>query len=179
MVDLRPRVQGLRAAELAANIASRRDELLNQLQRQNEGADRAGAERGDDNRGPEPQDNQGQVPPPPPARGGRTYGRADGRLGRAQGRARAAARGAQAPPPFVPPPPPVNEYVLMLQRMGFTQEAVTQLQDLGLNSLEDYWDISEKDIPAIMKELRRNNIFVRQTSQNYLQALRYWVMRNG
>jgi len=65
----------------------------------------------------------------------------------------------------------------MLQRMGFTQQAIAQLQNLGLTSLEDYCDISEKDVPAIMKELRRGNVLVRQTSQNYLQALRYWVMR--
>ena len=187
MVDLRPRAHGLRTAELAANRAARRNEIPNQP---NEGGnERANEVNNHDHERPQdipnnqgqgqrPQDILGQELAQPPVRGGRAPGRA-GIRGRAQGRAqgRVAGHGAQEPPPFIPPPPALDEYVLMLQRMGFTQQAIAQLQNLGLTSLEDYCDISEKDVPAIMKELRRGNVLVRQTSQNYLQALRYWVVR--
>jgi hypothetical protein len=65
----------------------------------------------------------------------------------------------------------------MLARMGFNDAAITALENLGLDHIGAYCDITKKDIPSMMKELRRNNVFVRQTSQNFLQALRYWVIQ--
>lgn len=43
--------------------------------------------------------------------------------------------------------------------------------------MDAFSDITEKDIPSIMKESRRTNVLIRQTSQNYLQALCYWVIK--
>jgi hypothetical protein len=61
--------------------------------------------------------------------------------------------------------------------MGFSNEVIVALGNLGIIHFESLCDVTEKDIPSMIKEARRGNIFVRQTSQNYLQALRYWVMR--
>jgi hypothetical protein len=95
---------------------------------------------------------------------------APGGRGQGQGRGRAQPQPQQ-------PPPAINHYHLILMRLGFNAAAITQLENLGMTNLEAFGDISEKDIPSIMKELRRNNILVRQTSQTYMQALRYWVIR--
>jgi hypothetical protein len=78
------------------------------------------------------------------------------------------------------PPPPndmPNEFHLMLRRIGLNDVGITALENLGLDTVDSFHDITEKDIPSIVKELRRTCILVKQTSQNYLQALRYWVMR--
>ncbi len=64
----------------------------------------------------------------------------------------------------------------MLAQMGFNDAAITALENLGLDHIGAYDDITEKDIPSMMKELCCSNVFVRQTSQNFLQALRYWVI---
>jgi len=81
------------------------------------------------------------------------------------------------------PPPPANaatspnEYHRMLGRMSMSNNAITALEDLGLDSMDAFCDITTKDIPSMIKELRQNNILVRQTSQNYLHASHCWVMR--
>jgi len=131
-------------------------------------------------------------PPPPPL--GPYPGRpAPGRVG-VRGRAGQGANqrnatggrgGGRAPPPgqVVPlgpdqqPLPPVNPFHIVLRRMGLSDAAIQGLANLGLDNVQSFSDVTEKDIPSIIKELRRNNIMVHQTSQNYLQALRYWVMR--
>lgn len=80
--------------------------------------------------------------------------------------------------PRVPPvPPPLDQYHLMLDRIGLNNAAIAALENLGLDHIGSFHDITEKDIPAIVKELRRGGTLVKQTSQNFLQALRYWVMR--
>jgi hypothetical protein len=53
---------------------------------------------------------------------------------------------------------------------------LTALEGLGLDLLEAIYDLTEANIPAIMKELRRTGTIIKQSSQNYLQALRYWTM---
>ena len=76
--------------------------------------------------------------------------------------------------------PPIdmpNEFHLMLQCIGLNDADITALENLGLDTVDAFHDITEKDIPSIVKELRRTGILVKHTSQNYLQALRYWVMR--
>jgi hypothetical protein len=175
MVDLRPRAQGLRVAALAARrIAQRNDPPP-----RDDPPPREDDEQGQENEGQGYEHGEEPLPPPPPAargRGERGRGRGADVAGRGRGRGR-AGREILPPPPYIPPPPPPDAYAQMLLRLGFSNEAITRLRDLGLTSLEDFCDISEKDIPSIMKELCRNNILVRQTSQNYLQALRYWVMR--
>ncbi|MFN9979998.1 MAG: hypothetical protein ACK53Y_08805 [bacterium] len=55
--------------------------------------------------------------------------------------------------------------------MGLSVAAITGLENLGLDDVQAFNDLTEKDIPSIIKELRRGNVLVRQTSQNYLQAL--------
>jgi len=65
----------------------------------------------------------------------------------------------------------------MLGRMGLSVAAITSLENLGLDNIQAFSEITEKDIPSIVKEVRRNNTLVCQTSQNNLHALRYWVMR--
>lgn len=60
--------------------------------------------------------------------------------------------------------------------MGFSDAAITGPEGLGLDHLDTFADVREKDIPSMIKELRRSNILIRQTSQNYLQALCYWVV---
>ncbi len=57
--------------------------------------------------------------------------------------------------------------------MGMSDAAITALEERGLDQMEAFGDISEKDIPSILKELWRNNILICQTTQNYLHALRY------
>jgi len=73
------------------------------------------------------------------------------------------------PPP--PQPPEQQAFHLMLGTMGFSANAIAALNDLGIDNMDALCDITEKDIPSMMKEIRRGNIFIRQTSQNYLQAL--------
>jgi hypothetical protein len=65
----------------------------------------------------------------------------------------------------------------MLTRMGFSNQDVVSLENLGPNNIQAFSKITDKDVPSIIKELRHTNVLVQQTSQNYLQALRYWVMR--
>jgi hypothetical protein len=64
----------------------------------------------------------------------------------------------------------------MLVRMGFNDAVITALENLRLDHIGAYCDITEKDIPSMMKELNHNNVFVRQMSQNFLHALCYWVI---
>jgi hypothetical protein len=45
------------------------------------------------------------------------------------------------------------------------------LEGFGLDSLEAIYDLTEDDIPAITKELRLTGTIIKQSSQNYLQAL--------
>jgi hypothetical protein len=65
---------------------------------------------------------------------------------------------------------------MMLSRMGLGAAAITFLENLGLDAIDAFSDITEKDIPSIVKELQQNNVLVWQTSQNYLLALCFWVM---
>jgi hypothetical protein len=104
------------------------------------------------------------------------------------GRGRGRGRGqAAAPPPLVPPPlqyqppPPIDpvlvQFRTMLRRTRLSDAAIIALEGFGLDSLESIHDLTENDIPAITKELRRTGTIIKQSSQNYLQALRYWIMR--
>jgi hypothetical protein len=77
------------------------------------------------------------------------------------------------PDPDLPP----NQYHLMLTRIGLSSAVIIALEDLGLDNVESFHDITEKDVPSIIKELQRGGILIKQTSQSYLQALCYWVMR--
>jgi hypothetical protein len=97
-----------------------------------------------------------------------------GRAGRAgQGRAQRDPRRERAnPDPDLPP----NQYHLMLTRIGLSDDAIAALEELGLDDVGSFHDITEKDIPSIIKELRKGGILIKQTSQSFLQALRYWVM---
>jgi hypothetical protein len=107
------------------------------------------------------------APPAPPARG-----RAQGGRAAMQGQGRGAARGGRAVQPGPPNPPNrPNHYHDILTRMGLSVAAITGLENLGLDDVQAFNDLTEKDIPSIIKELRRGNVLVRQTSQNYLQAL--------
>jgi len=85
------------------------------------------------------------------------------------------------PPPHILPPPPPNAHQIhfraMLRRLDFNNQAITALEGFGLDSLEAIYDLTEDDIPAITKELRRTRTVIKQSSQNFLQALRYWTMR--
>jgi hypothetical protein len=65
----------------------------------------------------------------------------------------------------------VNHYHQMLGRMGFDNAAILALENLGLDHIQTFTDITEKDIPSIVKELRRTGTIVWQTAQNYLHAL--------
>jgi hypothetical protein len=94
---------------------------------------------------------------------------------RAGPRAPEADQRMPAPPrvpraPRVPPGPPLNQYHLMLERIGLNDAAIAALETLGLDHIGTFHDITEKDIPSIMKELRRCGILVRQTSQKFLQT---------
>jgi hypothetical protein len=104
------------------------------------------------------------------------------------GRGSERGRGSlNTPPPDIPPPPqpqalpPLNEaqvqYRAMLRRTGLNDAAILALEGFGLDSLEAIYDLQEDDIPAITKELRRTGTIIKQSSQNFLQALRYWIMR--
>jgi hypothetical protein len=103
------------------------------------------------------------------------------------GRGSERRRGSlNTPPPGIPPPPqpqalpPLNEaqvqYGAMLRRTGLNDAAILALEGFGLDSLEAIYDLQEDDIPAITKELRRTGKIIKQSSQNFLQALRYWIM---
>lgn len=65
----------------------------------------------------------------------------------------------------------------MLRRLDLNDAAILALESFGLDSLDAVHDLTEADIPAITKELRRTGTIIKQSSQNYLQALRYWIMR--
>jgi hypothetical protein len=97
------------------------------------------------------------------------------------GKGAGAGRGARARQQLAQPQqvaqPIVNEYHNMLGRMGLSVAAITSLENLGLDYIQAFSEITEKDIPSIVKEVRRNNTLVCQTSQNYLHVLRYWVIR--
>jgi len=132
-------------------------------------------------------------PPPPPLPGGANAGRSRGNEDAARGRGRAGregragrggrddvggpARGQEGQGQNNAPPPPCNPYHEMLIRMGFSPGASASLENLGLDDIQSFSKITDKDIPSVVKELCRTNVLVRQTSQNYLQALRYWVLR--
>jgi len=110
----------------------------------------------------------------PPGRIGRGLRAAQGQARAARGQAGRQGRGIL--PQQLQLPPEQQAFHLMLGRMGFSAQAINALADLGIDSMESLCDITEKDIPSMMKEIRRGNVFIRQTSQNYLQALCYWVM---
>ena len=65
----------------------------------------------------------------------------------------------------------------MLHRLDLNDAAILALEGVGLDSLDAIHDLTEDDIPAITKELRRTGTITKQSSQNYLQALCYWIMR--
>jgi hypothetical protein len=96
-----------------------------------------------------------------------------GRLGQRQ----VNAAGRRAPAPQVPPQQNVNQYHALLTQMDLSAATFASLEDMGLDQVESFSDITEKDIPSIVKELGQNNVLVRQMSQNYLQAICYWVMQ--
>jgi hypothetical protein len=77
-------------------------------------------------------------------------------------------KGRGLPPPYQPPPPP-DAFHRMLRRMGFSNEAIVALGNLGIIHIESLCDVTEKDIPSMIKEVWRGNIFVRQISQNVMR----------
>jgi len=109
--------------------------------------------------------------------------------GRGRGRGGRGAAPPQGPPPpplplGLPPeehPPPLDEvqvqYRALLRRAGLNNAGILALENFGLDSLKAIFDLTEDDIPAITKELRQTGRVIKQSSQNYLQALRYWIMR--
>jgi len=79
------------------------------------------------------------VPPPPLPQAGRGAG-----VGRG-----ARARQQQAQPQQITQPT-VNEYRNMLGRMGLSVAAITSLENLGLDNIQAFSEITEKDIPSIV-----------------------------
>ncbi len=69
------------------------------------------------------------------------------------------------------------QYNTMMTRIGLSPAAIAALVDLGLGNINSFNDLTENDIPSIVKELRQGGVLVRQSSQNFLHALRYWVVR--
>jgi hypothetical protein len=65
----------------------------------------------------------------------------------------------------------------MLERVGLNDAAIVAIEAMGLTSIESFNDLTDDDIPAIIKEIRRRGTPIRQSSQNFLHALRYWVVR--
>ncbi len=106
----------------------------------------------------------GRAPAVPAA--GRAAVAARGRGGRG-GRGAAAAAAAQQQ----------VAYHDMLRRLALSDNAIAALEGFGLDTLESFIDLTDDDIPAMVKELRRTGTIIRQSSQNFLSALRYWVMR--
>jgi len=170
MVDLRPRAHGLRVAALAARRAAIRNN-------DNDGMNNTPP----NDEAPPPQRDMEEMPPPPQpgrVRGGRGRGRGGraGRMGDQGGRNIASPIGAEThgykgrglPPPYQPPPPP-DAFHRMLRRMGFSNEAIVALGNLGIIHIESLCDVTEKDIPSMIKEVWRGNIFVRQISQNVMR----------
>ena len=170
MVDLRPRAHGLRVAALAARRAAIRNN-------DNDGMNNPPP----NDEAPPPQRDMQEMPPPPQpgrVRGGwgRGQGGRAGRMGDQGGRNIAPPLGAEAhghegrglPPPYQPPPPP-DAFHRMLRRMGFSNEAIVALGNLGIIHIESLCDVTEKDIPSMIKEVWRGNIFVRQISQNVMR----------
>jgi hypothetical protein len=68
-------------------------------------------------------------------------------------------------------------YHNMLTQLGLSANAIVAIEGLGLDNLRSFIDLTEDDIPAMVKEFRRTGTTIRQSSQNFLSALRYWVMR--
>jgi hypothetical protein len=93
--------------------------------------------------------------------------RAPGR-GRAAGQAVAAAAALAAARQA--------EYHALLTRIGLNANAIVALDGMGLDALSPFTDLAEDDIPAMVKELRRTGTIIHQSSQNFLSALRYWMM---
>jgi len=96
---------------------------------------------------------------------------AAGRAPAGQGRGGRAGRGAAA---LVAQQ---AVYHALLTRIGLSADAIVALEGLGLDSLISFTDLTEDDVPAMLKELRRTGTIIRQSSQNFLSALRYGVMR--
>jgi hypothetical protein len=65
----------------------------------------------------------------------------------------------------------------MLTRLGLSANAIISIEGLGLDNLRSFIDLTEDDIPAMIKELRHTGTTIQQSSQNFLSALRCWVMR--
>ena len=96
--------------------------------------------------------------------------RAPGR-GRATGQAVAAAAALAAARQA--------KYHALLTRIGLNANAIVALDGMGLDALSSFADLTEDDIPAMVKELRQTGTIIRQSSQNFLSALRYWIMRQN
>jgi hypothetical protein len=69
------------------------------------------------------------------------------------------------------------QYRALLRWTGLSDPAVTAIEAFGSDSLEAIFDLTEDDIPSITKELRHTGTVIKQSSQNFLQALCYWIMR--
>lgn len=67
-------------------------------------------------------------------------------------------------------------YQNLLTRVGLSAAAIVAIAGLGLDYLQSFVDLTDDDIPAMIKKLRRTGTVIRQSSQNFLSALRYWVM---
>jgi hypothetical protein len=68
-------------------------------------------------------------------------------------------------------------YQNLLTRVGLSAAAIVAIAGLGLDYLQSFVDLTDDDIPAMIKELCRTGTVIRQSSQNFLSALCYWVMR--
>jgi hypothetical protein len=72
------------------------------------------------------------------------------------GRANVVARREQQLPPQIPvpqvqPQAQINEYHLMLGRMGLNGAAIQALKILGFDSVDSFCDITEKDIHPLSR----------------------------
>ena len=68
------------------------------------------------------------------------------------------------------------KYHALLTRVGLSANANVAVEGIGLDALSSFSDLTEDDIPTMVKELQRTGTIIRQSSQNFLSALRYWVI---
>jgi hypothetical protein len=90
-------------------------------------------------------------------------------------RGRAAERGAAAAAALAAVQQ--AKYHALLTRVGLSANANVAVEGIGLDALSSFSDLTEDDIPTMVKELQRTGMIIRQSSQNFLSALRYWVIR--